>query len=72
LVLNGCNQHYVSNCKYHYYAPPTDATVSLQMPADTTEGDTVEICADLSDIPVEGLECDVVVELSTTNGTKAS
>ena len=42
------------------------------MPADITEGDYVEICADLTDIPAGGLECDVVVELSATNGTKAS
>jgi hypothetical protein len=48
-----------------------DATVSLQMPANITEGDTVEICADLTDIPAGGLECDVVVELSTTDGAKA-
>ena len=42
------------------------------MPADLAEGDTVEICADLTDIPAGGLECDVVVELSTTDGAKAS
>ena len=42
------------------------------MPADTTEGNNAEICADLTDIPSGGLECDVVVGLSTTDGTKAS
>ena len=44
------------------------------MPADLAEGNMIyiNICANLTDIPGEGLECDVVVELSATNGTKAS
>ena len=54
------------------HAPTTDATVSLQMVSDTTEGDNVEICGSLSNIPSGGLECDVVVELRTTDGMKAS
>lgn len=35
------------------------------------EGNDVEICVNLSNVPLGGLECDVVVELSTTDGIKA-
>ena len=28
----------------------------------------MSICVDLSDVPSEGLECDVVVQLNTTDG----
>ena len=30
-----------------------------------------EVCANLTDIPAEGLECDVVVFLDAMDGTKA-
>ena len=41
------------------------------MPSATLEGSNVEICVDLSNVPVGGLECDVVVMLDATDGTKA-
>ena len=69
--ISGAIKHFNFNLKTSH-APTTGATVSLQMPADTTEGNNVEICVDLSSVPSGGLECDVVVELSTTDGIKAS
>ena len=46
-----------------------DATVSLQSIEPVLEGQIAEICVNLSDIPNEGLECDVVVELTLMDGT---
>ncbi len=33
------------------------------------EGETVEECATLSDIPTNGLECDIVLQLKTMSGS---
>jgi len=48
---------------------PTDATVFLQMPTSVTEGNNITISVDLSNVPGQGLEVDLVVTLSTTPGT---
>ena len=49
-----------------------DATVSLQMPSSVSEeAGSVDICADLTAVPPGGLECDIVLTLSLTDGTKA-
>ena len=50
----------------------SDATVSLQTIADTTEGGMVMVCVDITGVPAGGSECDVVVSLSTQDGPKAS
>ena len=47
----------------------TDATVSLQSIGALVEGQVVEICVNLSDVPAGGLECRVVVELALMDGT---
>ena len=41
------------------------------MPSAILEGSNVEMCVNLSNVPVGGLECDVVVMLNTIDGTKA-
>ena len=33
---------------------------------------SVEVCANLTDIPAGGLECDVIATINTTDGPKAS
>ena len=33
---------------------------------------SVEVCANLTDIPDGGLECEVVATINTSNGSKAS
>lgn len=35
------------------------------------EGSDAVVCVDISGIPSGGLECDVMVQLSATNGSKA-
>jgi len=39
------------------------------MPTSVTEGNNITISVDLSNVPVAGLEIDLVVTLSTTPGT---
>ena len=42
------------------------------MPASVGEGDgSVDVCADLSGVPSQGLECDIVLTLSLVDGAKA-
>ena len=52
--------------------PYSGATVILQTIADTTEGGMVMVCVDITGVPAEGSECDVVVSLSAQDGPKAS
>ena len=51
----------------------TDATVAFQeLHYFVNEGDgSVTVCAEISNIPMEGLECDVVVNFVPTDGVKA-
>ena len=36
-----------------------------------TEGDSVEVCVELSHLPPDGLQWEIVVTLSATDGVKA-
>lgn len=54
---------------YHGELSPTDATVSVQMPMSITEGNPVAIAVDLSSLPDDGLQVDLVVTLSVGAGT---
>ena len=51
----------------------TDATVAfLESVYSVNEGDgSVTMCTEINDIPMGGLECDVVVNLVPTKGVKA-
>lgn len=53
----------------HDELSPPDVTVSLQMPVSATEGNVVTISVDLSNVPGDGLEVELVVTLSATSGT---
>ena len=55
------------NCKFVLYFLK-GITVSLQGNQFVNEGNPVNICVDLSDVPGGGLECDVAVLLNTTDG----
>ena len=48
------------------------ATVQMaEMEYTITEGGSVEVCVELSHLPPDGLQWDIVVTLSTTDGDKA-
>ncbi len=56
------------------YCPiPADASVNFTSSTyPVNEGDgAVQVCLSLYDIPTEGLECEIEVVLSTTDGVKA-
>jgi len=53
----------------HAELSPPDVTVSLQMPVSATEANAVTISVDLSNVPGDGLEVELVVTLSATSGT---
>ena len=45
--------------------------MSLEIVAPTPEGGSVMVCVSISDVPADGLDCDVTVPLSALDG-KAS
>ena len=62
----------LQNYLWSFYAPAStcllaDAIVSLQMVRVVNEGTDVEICVDITGVPTDGLECDVVVELTASD-----
>lgn len=61
--------HHTIVLAYHGELSPTDATVSFQMPMSITEGNSVAIAVDLSSLPDDGLQVDLVVTLSVGAGT---
>ena len=46
----------------------TDATVSLIEAQSAVEGNPIEVCVEISDVPDGGLECNITVELNTVSG----
>ena len=52
-------------------AGATVSIVSSDYMVDESQS-SVEVCANLTDIPAGGLECDVIATINTTDGPKAS
>lgn len=48
---------------------PTAADVSLRTPAVVEEGNEIVVTVDLSNVPADGLEFDLIVTLSAIPGT---
>ena len=46
----------------------TDATVRLIEAQSAVEGNPIEVCVNISDVPDGGLECNITVELDAASG----
>ena len=65
--------HYSDTIPLNLFPLTTAASVSQSATTITVmEGDgSVSVCAEINDLPAEGLECDVVVMFSFSPGAKA-
>ena len=56
---------------YIYFTPPVAAVEMSEPNYSVGEGDSsVEVCVELTSLPAGGLECEIVVVLDVSAGTK--
>ena len=67
-IFENCIQPLLRKCAY---AGATVTIVSSDYVVDESQS-SVEVCANLTDIPDGGLDCEVVATISTSDGPKAS